>query len=58
LDIDANGATAEAYNVQSIPTLILFKDGDPVERWVGVVPKEQILADVRQHTATTKTVEN
>ncbi len=49
LDIDDNGATATEYDVRSIPTLILFKDGKPVERWVGVVPKEDILSRARGH---------
>src|SRR5687768_12209957 len=32
LDVDANGATAQQYGVMSIPTLILFKDGEVAER--------------------------
>ena len=35
LDVDANGQTAMKYGVMSIPTLILFKNGQPVERMVG-----------------------
>ena len=54
LDIDANGATAEVYNVQSIPTLILFKDGEPVEHWVGVVPKEHILDRIHGYAPAEK----
>src|SRR5450759_5909087 len=35
LDVDANGQTAMKYGVMSIPTLILFKNGEPVERPVS-----------------------
>ena len=58
LDVDDNGATAEAYDVQSIPTLILFEDGEPIERWVGVVAKEVILSGTRKHLSTVGTVES
>jgi thioredoxin 1 len=43
LDVDENPATAMAYGVMSIPTLILFKDGQPVERIVGYMPKDRLL---------------
>lgn len=36
VDIDKNLELAQRYRVQSIPTLILFKDGEPVWRTVGV----------------------
>lgn len=42
IDIDANGANAQKYGVMSIPTLILFKNGEPVERLVGYMPKAQL----------------
>jgi thioredoxin 1 len=51
LDVDANLHTASAYNVQSIPTLLLFKDGQVAERIVGNMPKERIMAAVRPHLA-------
>ena len=44
LDVDANNASAQKYNVMSIPTLILFKNGEPAERFVGYMSKEQLLA--------------
>jgi thioredoxin 1 len=49
LDVDANGNTAMKYGVMSIPTLILFKNGQPVERLVGYQPKERLLAKIRPH---------
>ena len=49
LDVDANGATAMKYGVMSIPTLILFKDGQPVERLVGFMPKDRLMAKIKPH---------
>ena len=43
LDVDDNPRTAVAYGVQSIPTLLVFKDGNPAERIVGAVPKKVIV---------------
>jgi thioredoxin len=42
LDVDANPATAEKFQVFSIPTMILFKDGKEVDRLVGLCPKSKI----------------
>ncbi|MCE7985635.1 MAG: thioredoxin [Caldilinea sp. CFX5] len=44
LDIDENQQTAMAFGVMSIPTLLLFKDGQPVDRIVGYQPKPQLMA--------------
>lgn len=49
LDVDANPSTAMAYGVQSIPTLILFKDGRPVERFIGYMPKDRLLKQLTPH---------
>jgi len=49
LDVDANGQTAMKYGVMSIPTLILFKNGQPVERLVGFQPKERLMAKIKTH---------
>lgn len=49
LDVDQNGSTAMKYGVMSIPTLILFKDGQPVERLVGYQPKERLMAKITPH---------
>ncbi len=42
LDVDSNQYTARQYGVMSIPTMIIFKDGEEVDRLVGVMPKEMI----------------
>ena len=49
LDVDVNGQTAMKYGVMSIPTLILFKDGKPVERLVGMMPKERLMAKIKPY---------
>jgi thioredoxin 1 len=46
LDIDENPNTPRDYQVMSIPTLILFKGGDPVKTIVGAKPKAALLADL------------
>lgn len=43
LDIEASQKTTSAYNVTSIPTMILFKNGDEVKRIVGVKDKDSLL---------------
>jgi thioredoxin 1 len=43
LDVDDNPRTATTYGVQSIPTLLVFKDGNPSERIIGAVPKKVIV---------------
>ena len=42
LDVDANPQTARQFNVRSIPTLILFKNGDLVAQHVGATSKQQL----------------
>lgn len=44
IDIDENGDIAQKYNVMSIPTLILFQNGEMIKREVGAKGKTQILA--------------
>ena len=42
LDVDSNNKTALQYGVMSIPTLIIFKDGQEKERIIGAVAKGQL----------------
>ena len=46
LDVDANPETARSFNVVSIPTLILFKVGEPVKRIVGAKGKAALLREI------------
>ncbi len=40
LDVDNNPEVAERFGIMSIPTLIVFKKGKPVERFVGAAPPQ------------------
>ncbi len=42
LDVDSNRETAMKYGIRSIPTLLLFKDGEVAEQIVGVLPKDAL----------------
>ncbi len=49
LDVDNNQDTSFAYGVMSIPTLLLFKNGQAVDRIVGFQPKEQLMRRLQTH---------
>ncbi len=42
LDVDSNQESSVKFGVRSIPTLLVFKDGELVDRHVGAVPKETL----------------
>ena len=46
VNVDENPEIAEFYGISSIPTMIVFKDGEPVKRTVGAKPKPGIMADL------------
>jgi thioredoxin 1 len=47
LNIDENQQTAMQFNVMSIPTLILFRNGQPAKTVVGAYPKRKLLAELQ-----------
>lgn len=49
LNVDENQQTAMSYRVMSIPTVILFKDGEPLEVMVGAQPKASYQGKVNGH---------
>ncbi len=49
MDVDASPKTPAKYGIRGIPTLILFKGGDPKETIVGAVSKEKIVAAIAKH---------
>jgi thioredoxin 1 len=52
VDVDKNPAAANAYQVQGVPTLILFRQGKILWRQSGVVPASNLEQIVRQHTVS------
>ena len=42
IDVDQNGKTAAQYQIMSIPTLLIFKDGKPFANIVGFRPKDEL----------------
>jgi thioredoxin 1 len=48
-DVDEASALAAKFGVQSIPTVVLFRDGEVVDGFVGFRAKEQILPMIEKH---------
>jgi thioredoxin 1 len=51
LDIDENPQTAARFQVLSIPTMILFKGGEPVNTVIGAYPKKKLQQELEPHLA-------
>jgi thioredoxin 1 len=51
MNVDENPDVPIHYGIQSIPTLVLFKDGEVVEKIVGVAPKPALVARIAPHVA-------
>ncbi len=49
VDVDAHQGLASQYGVRGVPTLVLFADGEAVERIVGVQEKERLAALIEDH---------
>lgn len=55
LDVDNNPETAAKYGIRSIPTVLIFKDGNVVEQIVGAVPKQTLVQALNNHMAPATT---
>ncbi|AIE60963.1 thioredoxin [Bacillus methanolicus] len=49
IDVDENQETAAKFGVMSIPTLIVFKDGEVVDKVIGFQPKEALAEVLNKH---------
>ncbi|HAR36391.1 MAG TPA: thioredoxin [Acidobacteria bacterium] len=49
MNVDENGQTPQTYGIMGIPTLILFKGGQPVEKVVGFESKAKLLERIAKH---------
>lgn len=49
MDVDNNQQTSIKYGIRSIPTILIFKDGQVVDQIVGAVPKSSIVQKLNSH---------
>lgn len=49
VNVDENQQTAMQLGITSIPTLVLYKDGQPVERIIGAQPKQRLLQSINKY---------
>ena len=49
IDSDDNIDAAKEYQVSGLPTLLVFKNGEVVERMVGLMPKSSIITNIEKH---------
>jgi len=49
VNVDNNSETPQTYGIRSIPALLIFKNGEVVDKLVGAVPKSQLLEKLEAH---------
>lgn len=49
INTDDNLEPAKEYQISGLPTLLVFKDGEVVERMVGLMPKSSIITNIEKH---------
>ncbi|MGG1594732.1 thioredoxin [Terribacillus saccharophilus] len=51
VDVDENPETASKFGIMSIPTMLLFNDGEVVDKVIGYQPKEALVELINNHSA-------
>ncbi|AOA02561.1 thioredoxin family protein [Carnobacterium maltaromaticum] len=51
LNVNQNKQIAEAYQIMSIPTMVLFKNGEPIEKITGYLPREVLIDYLNNRTS-------
>ena len=49
IDIDASLDIARQFSVSTVPTVIIFRNGEPIERLVGFMPKENLASKIKEY---------
>ena len=49
IQADKNLESAQKYSISGLPCMLIFKDGEPVERIVNIVPKSTIISNLNKH---------
>ena len=49
LNTDDNTTSAQSYGISALPSVLMFKDGEVVERMVGLMPKSTIISNIEKH---------
>ncbi len=49
INVDENPAVAQSLGITAIPTLVIYKDGKPIDRVIGLMPKEQLRKIIQSH---------
>ncbi|WP_308365769.1 MULTISPECIES: thioredoxin [unclassified Streptomyces] len=53
IDADSNPATVTRYGVLSMPTMLVFRDGEPVKQMVGARAKRRLIQELEEFTGVT-----
>ncbi len=49
INTDENIQSAQEYAISALPSVLIFKDGEPVERMVGLMPKNTIISNIEKY---------
>lgn len=49
LNVDENPTVANIFGIQSIPTLIIFKNGEAIDGLMGAIPKQQLISTISRY---------